>query len=370
MAIFNYPTDRLALLDDLLEEFKEAVGTSENSILDLESDPGNESHLRALFRSVHTTKGNLAIVGITPMIGVMQALEDVLDLVRQKKIPFTSHVGDVTLLLLDQVKGFIQDCYESLTAEWDEELITEVTALIRSLSDADYAERQDILSRTTFLLDPATQITELKTDVTEIAPALDESWINILQDEDLAFLFEQAKLAEHRAQFWHGRTERLIRLMLEFNKAANSGIQNEELVAALLAHDIAMAYTPLTILNKSGKLNRDEQTRMRHHIDVGYSLLEHLGRFDIARQILLQHHEFSNGEGYPNKLTETNISPGASMMAIVHAFESISHGLTALTLTRRPMARAIVELSRNTGTQFSEKWMVPFQRVLQNGWLR
>lgn len=158
--------------------------------------------------------------------------------------------------------------------------------------------------------------------------------------------------------------------MLEYNQAARSGIRDEELIAALLAHDIAMAYTPLSILNKEGKLSQIEQSRMRHHIDVGYGLLEHLGRFDIARQILLQHHEFADGRGYPNRLTEKEISPGASMLAIVHAFESISHGQTALTLTRRPISRAIVELSRNTGTQFSEMWMTPFQQVLQNGWLR
>ncbi len=362
MATFYYKSDRLDILDDLLEDFRESVDVSEQSILELESDPGNVPLLRQLFRSVHTTKGNLAIVGLSPMVDVVQALEDVLDQVRQQEIPFTALVGDLTLLLLDEVKGFIQNCYQSQQAEWDAPLIEKLTGLITRLPGAKPDERDSLLKQATRLLDPTVIIDEPEKPV-------DDSWMTILQDDDLSFLFELAKLSEHRARFWNGRTERLIRLMLEYNRCATPGIADEELVAAILAHDIAMAFTPLAIINKEGRLNPLETERIRHHINVATGLLEHLHRFEEGKTILEQHHEFVNGEGYPNGLTDGEISSGAKMLAIVHAFESISHGQTAFTQTRRPMARAILELSSNTGTQFSERWMAPFQQVLQQSWL-
>ena len=64
--------------------------------------------------------------------------------------------------------------------------------------------------------------------------------------------------------------ERLIRLMLEYNQAARSGIRDEELIAALLAHDIAMAYTSKHTEQRRQAQPNLEQSRMRHHIDVGY----------------------------------------------------------------------------------------------------
>lgn len=364
MATFNYHSDRADLLLDLLEDFRDATEVSEHCILELENNPQDGTLLRSLFRSVHTTKGNLSIVGMLPMVDVVQALEDVLDLVRQGNIPFSNLVGDLTLLLLDQVKVFIEDCHHHQSAEWDRPLIEQVTRLIKQLPTSTSEEHHGLLTRILSLLDPGVMIEEIRPEEES------DDWMVVLQDDDLSFLFEQAKLAEHRARFWNGRTDRLVKLMLEYNEEVQSGIPDEELVAAILAHDIAMAYTPLSILNKEGKLDQEETDRVRHHIEVAHSLLDHLHRFNTAQEILLQHHEFANGLGYPGGLNSETIHPGAKMLAIVHAFESISHGQTAFTQTRRPMARAILELSRNTGTQFSETMMEPFQSVLRKkGWL-
>ena len=70
------------------------------------------------------------------MIEVLQALEDVLDLVRQK-IPFSSQVGDVTCCYWIRSKSFIQACHEISSSGLDEDLIAEVTGLIKSLASCE-----------------------------------------------------------------------------------------------------------------------------------------------------------------------------------------------------------------------------------------
>lgn len=74
-----------------------------------------------------------------------------------------------------------------------------------------------------------------------------------------------------------------------------------QLVMAALLHDLGKLSIPGEILNKPGKLTKDEYKRMQEHPVISYELIRE--RVDISAVIkvaVLFHHENVDGTGYPN----------------------------------------------------------------------
>jgi chemotaxis protein histidine kinase CheA len=107
------------ILSDLLEEINELYEASEQTLIELELKPENNELQRSLFRSIHTIKGDLGLVNFTPMIPLLQHVEDLLDYLRKGQINYTSNMSDLVLLSMDRVKIFVQSCFRSGTAEYD-----------------------------------------------------------------------------------------------------------------------------------------------------------------------------------------------------------------------------------------------------------
>jgi two-component system chemotaxis sensor kinase CheA len=94
--------DRAALMQAFLSESEEELGSIEHAVLGLEVHPDDLSTLGAVFRTAHTLKGNAAMLSLDAFAEVAHALEDVLDLVRSRRLAVTS---DLTSLLLRAVDG-------------------------------------------------------------------------------------------------------------------------------------------------------------------------------------------------------------------------------------------------------------------------
>ena len=72
-------------------------------------------------------------------------------------------------------------------------------------------------------------------------------------------------------------------------------------VATSPLHDFGKVCVPLEILTKASPLTRDERNNLEHHTTAGYILLcYYLQSVDhIAARVARDHHERSNGSGYP-----------------------------------------------------------------------
>jgi len=55
-------------------------------------------------------------------------------------------------------------------------------------------------------------------------------------------------------------------------------------------------------LHKPGPLNDDEKQIMRTHCEIGYDVLRRIPFLRDAAEIVLAHHEFFDGSGYPRGL--------------------------------------------------------------------
>ncbi len=105
------------------------------------------------------------------------------------------------------------------------------------------------------------------------------------------------------------------------------GFSNEECQLMKLAgylHDIGKLAVPLTILDKPGKLNRDEWAIMKSHSYYTHQVLSEFEGFQMIRDWSSFHHEHLNGRGYPFHLTGQNLSRGARLMAVADVFTAIT----------------------------------------------
>ena len=94
-------------------------------------------------------------------------------------------------------------------------------------------------------------------------------------------------------------------------------------IAATL-HDVGKARIPLSILDKAGRLDPNEEKVMRRHPLIGYELLK--DRPDIDPEVLdgvRHHHEYLDGSGYPDGLTAPKISDLVRLLTISDIFAAL-----------------------------------------------
>ena len=90
------------------------------------------------------------------------------------------------------------------------------------------------------------------------------------------------------------------------------------LTRAALLHDVGKAFVPVAILDKPGKLTDEEMSEIRKHPRLGYDALAAQGGFPPEMlDVVLHHHEFLDGTGYPNGLRGDQISDIVRLTTIV-----------------------------------------------------
>ncbi|QXM06319.1 HD-GYP domain-containing protein [Crassaminicella indica] len=98
-----------------------------------------------------------------------------------------------------------------------------------------------------------------------------------------------------------------------------------ELGVAGMLHDIGKSKIPKEILNKPGRLSRNECKIMKGHATLGYEMLQRQDeiKFDICCAVL-QHHERIDGRGYPLGLKGERIHEFARIIAIADIFDAMT----------------------------------------------
>jgi len=98
-----------------------------------------------------------------------------------------------------------------------------------------------------------------------------------------------------------------------------------ELGIGALFHDLGKMKVPQSILNKPGKLTDEEFEIMKSHPQLGYEILKNDKIIPKnALNCVLQHHERADGSGYPNNLSESNISKLGKITSIVDVYDAIT----------------------------------------------
>ena len=117
-----------------------------------------------------------------------------------------------------------------------------------------------------------------------------------------------------------------------------------------LLHDIGKLGVPMEILSKPAKLNEEEYEVVKKHAALGGDLIKSSPSLSQLVPLIRHHHEYYNGEGYPDKISKNQIPIEARILAVSDAMEAM--------LSDRPYRKrlktekVIEELKKFSGTQF------------------
>jgi putative nucleotidyltransferase with HDIG domain len=96
------------------------------------------------------------------------------------------------------------------------------------------------------------------------------------------------------------------------------------LARAALLHDVGKAFVPLAILEKPDGLTEEERATVRSHPRRGYEALVSQGGFPPEMlDVVLHHHEFLDGTGYPDGLTGKEISDIVRLTTLVDIYAAL-----------------------------------------------
>lgn len=174
-----------------------------------------------------------------------------------------------------------------------------------------------------------------------------------LEEARLEILRRLALAAEYRDEDTFEHTERVgVAAALVAEELGLSAADVATLRLAAPLHDVGKLGVSDTILLKPGKLTAAEFEEMKRHTVDGACILAGSSSdvLELAELIARGHHERWDGDGYPTGLAGTTIPICARIVAVVDAFDALTH--TRPYKHAWPVADAIAEIHRNRGSQF------------------
>ncbi len=98
------------------------------------------------------------------------------------------------------------------------------------------------------------------------------------------------------------------------------------LKTAGLLHDIGKITLDYKLFEKNLELTPQEKESLKKHVEVGYRLLNSSTEFADVADVVLYHHEYYNGKGYPRGLQEEQIPLESRIIGLCEAYDVVVHG--------------------------------------------
>ncbi|MBF0422544.1 MAG: chemotaxis protein CheA [Magnetococcales bacterium] len=111
--MFNSEEIQKALMEEFFSENREALGRIEQGLLRLESNPGNKELINAVFRDMHTVKGNCRMMSFPRLEELTHKGETLLDLMRDDLLAMNQEIGSLLLKVVDHVRLTLQEIARS-----------------------------------------------------------------------------------------------------------------------------------------------------------------------------------------------------------------------------------------------------------------
>ncbi len=184
-----------------------------------------------------------------------------------------------------------------------------------------------------------------------------------LQSAYLATVSMLADVVEAKDPYTHGHCEMVSRYArLTAEQLALKDYERSLVCYGALLHDVGKICVSDGVLNKPGPLLPEERELMRAHVRVGHDFLARVPALQTVANVVLHHHEWYDGSGYPEGLKGEEIPIAARIVCVVDAYCAM--------ITKRSYKdaysdqRARDELHRCAGTQFDAKVVEAFIKVL------
>ena len=346
-----------------LEEFADALTDRapevERDVARLKKTPADREVIADLFRAIHNVKGDSALCKFELGVAITHPIETMMARFREGEIPFSDLLAEMILLAVDR----LELAADALLAGKSLENLRLVD-LVQGLETLALTSASDIDSKCAELIEAVTGFSPVIGAISSRAPHVaTPKRAQVNASIDLHFFRSLALQLESRSPLFKGRTMRILRLALETNKAGGLAIDPVQLEAAVYLHDFGMMLLPEAVWLKIGKMTPEDKLALRNHPGFAAGLLQRMPGWGVAAEIVAQHHEMTDGGGYPNALLSKEICAGAKILAIVDAFEAVM--LKHIHRGKnRSVLRAVAEINA-CDNQFAPEWIAPFNAVIR-----
>jgi putative nucleotidyltransferase with HDIG domain len=202
----------------------------------------------------------------------------------------------------------------------------------------------------------AETILSQKSGLREQARQLEEAYISMVR--------VIAASLDARDPYTLGHSTRVAKLSCELGRRL--GMEEEELMhleRAAIFHDLGKIQTPDDVLLKEDRLTRSEVEQMRSHPADGTDILRMAPFLHRYIPVVRSHHEWYNGDGYPDGKKGAEIPLHAQIIALADAFDAMT--------TDRPYREALSteealeEILRFRGIQFPPELAQEFAEMVR-----
>ena len=164
-------------------------------------------------------------------------------------------------------------------------------------------------------------------------------------------VYALAATVDARDPYTYGHSKRVAGIAVKIGKSI--GMSQEEIAklhAAALLHDIGKVGVPDAILTKGGPPTPEEWAVVKRHCAEGARIVGYVKELSSIVPVILHHHEWYDGTGYPDGLKGSDIPLGARITSVADAYDTM--------ITQRPYRHIVAvkeacrELRRCAAIQF------------------
>ncbi len=186
---------------------------------------------------------------------------------------------------------------------------------------------------------------------------------DVLSTATLDQVYALAATVDARDPFTYGHSGRVAEITQTIGKTI--GLAEKELAdlyAASLLHDVGKVGVPDAVLTKPDVLTEEEWEIIKKHSAEGARIAGYIKGLGAVVPLILHHHEWYDGTGYPDGLKGEEIPLGARIICVADAYDTMT--------TARPyrevvsQQEALEELRRCSGTQFDPELVEAFCRAM------
>ncbi len=203
------------------------------------------------------------------------------------------------------------------------------------------------------------QAEEMETMNQELTASNDQ-----LQEMTMQTIMTIANTIDAKDEYTTGHSRRVAEYSVAI--AQEMGYEGEDLRRIRyigLLHDIGKIGVPDNVLNKPGKLTKEEYQLMKDHTVMGGEILKDITiicDLDVGAKY---HHERYDGTGYPEGLKGEEIPQIARIIGVADSYDA----MTSNRIYRRHLnqERVVNELKKGNGSQFDPKACEALLRLLE-----
>lgn len=366
------------LIKDFFAEFNEAHNIVVETLMKMEHAPEDKELTNTVFRSIHSIKSLLRMIGMHEISSLVHHLENILDLVRHDEMYYDSLLSDLILALMDIVERCCEKAFSYQELDID---IKMVSRQIQEIIDTPVDDKSKAIIATLEKITKDKVNTPLEESLrdnqllTGSSDSFDikafEAGLPTLADftprqRDLSFFRKLNRTLESKSIYEEGRGDRILIICSAINEAMGTVVSEEQLAAAVYIHDIGMGVLPPDVIGGGAAKGEEEKIVLFEHPIISKTLLDSFSGWEEASEIVYQHEEKCDGTGYPQGLKSDEICIGAKILMIVDYFEMKTHfGLPVGVALRRVMLDSIIEINNLTDTLFDKKVVSVFNKVIQ-----